>query len=335
LIHFGGGDTLNIWGLEVCIAGAGRLGLGEVMKARYIVIPGILLSSMMACSGSEVQPLNLFDSPANVHETVVYGSDDRMDLYQIADPAWQERAASTVALVSGSKVQANTDGSGYTLKTMPYGKSMGLCQREPFYDQVSAAFCSGTLVAPDVILTAGHCIRTQIACNSAKFLFNFSYKALGDNPVTFANDDVYSCKELIHSVSVDPGNLDFALVRLDRPVVGRQPLAMRTQGRISDRDPLVVIGYPKGLPVKMAAGANVRSNKHRNFFVANLDTYAGNSGSAVFNENTGEIEGVLVRGEQDFVFTDAGCYVSNVCDDGGCRGEDVTRVQWALPFLNN
>ena len=84
----------------------------------------------------------------------------------------------------------------------------------------------------------------------------------------------------------------------------------------------------------MAAGANIRKSVHRNFFVANLDTYAGNSGSPVFNTDTGLIEGILVRGEQDFVFTQAGCYLSNACPSDGCRGEDVTRVQWALPFVD-
>ena len=36
------------------------------------------------------------------------------------------------------------------------------------------------------------------------------------------------------------------------------------------------------------------------YFTANLDTYRGNSGSPVFNAITHKVEGVLVRGEQDF-----------------------------------
>ena len=61
------------------------------------------------------------------------------------------------------------------------------------------------------------------------------------------------------------------------------------------------------------------------YFVANLDTYGGNSGSAVFNAKTGVIEGILVRGENDYVYK-GNCRVSNVCASDGCRGEDVTKL---------
>ena len=61
------------------------------------------------------------------------------------------------------------------------------------------------------------------------------------------------------------------------------------------------------------------------YFVSNLDTYGGNSGSAVFNSATNEVVGILVRGDADF-FSQNGCAVSNRCFASGCRGEDVTRV---------
>ncbi|WP_420540401.1 S46 family peptidase (plasmid) [Paenibacillus polymyxa] len=52
-------------------------------------------------------------------------------------------------------------------------------------------------------------------------------------------------------------------------------------------------------PIKsgFAVGAAVRDNPPNAFFVANLDTYGGNSGSPVFNSDTHEVEGILVRGE--------------------------------------
>jgi hypothetical protein len=69
----------------------------------------------------------------------------------------------------------------------------------------------------------------------------------------------------------------------------------------------------------------VRDASKPGFFVANLDTYGGNSGSAVFNAATGLVEGILVRGEQDYV-QKGDCRVSNVCPADGCRGEDVTKI---------
>ena len=62
------------------------------------------------------------------------------------------------------------------------------------------------------------------------------------------------------------------------------------------------------------------------FFVANLDTYGGNSGSPVFASDTNRVEGILVRGETDFEQTPAGCQISLVCPTSGCRGEDITRT---------
>jgi hypothetical protein len=87
-----------------------------------------------------------------------------------------------------------------------------------------------------------------------------------------------------------------------------------------------VIGHPVGLPAKYAPNATVRDNAPAAFFVANLDTYGGNSGSPVFNSDTHEVEGILVRGERDFQTTPQGCTISFLCPNTGCRGEDCTRT---------
>jgi ankyrin repeat protein len=92
-----------------------------------------------------------------------------------------------------------------------------------------------------------------------------------------------------------------------------------------------VIGSPSGLPLKVASGAKVRDNLHPFYFNANLDTFQGNSGSAVFNAETGVVEGILVRGEEDFIPNhEKKCVEANRCDDDKCRGEDVTRMT-AIP----
>src|SRR5262249_51918318 len=83
---------------------------------------------------------------------------------------------------------------------------------------------------------------------------------------------------------------------------------------------------------KFAAGAAVRNNAPDAFFVANLDTYGGNSGSPVFNSDTHVVEGILVRGENDFVLQGT-CMVSLVCPTTGCRGEDCTRTAVFAQFL--
>jgi hypothetical protein len=125
------------------------------------------------------------------------------------------------------------------------------------------------------------------------------------------------------------------LVRLDRTVVGRKPLRFRKVSKARTGRSLYVVGHPCGLPQKYAPGAAIRHNSPKNYFVANLDTYGGNSGSPVFDARTHRVEGVLVRGETDFI-SNGGCYVSLVCPTTGCRGEDVTRTTvWAAKLTKS
>lgn len=258
-------------------------------------------------------------SRAQMHGKVIYGSDDRVDLWQVDDAKTRRLADSTVALFDAGDVAA--DGK---LSLQNYGERMGLCKEEPFFDQPMGAFCSGSLVAPDVIMTAGHCVRSAENCAGIKFVFGFAVAEKGKNPVGVPAGEVYGCKELIGREQVNDG-ADWALVRLDRKVTGHAPLKLNMSGKIAEHAPVLVIGHPAGLPTKVAGGANVRDASKPGFFVANLDTYGGNSGSAVFNAETGLVEGILVRGENDYVYN-GGCRVSNKCENGACRGEDVTKI---------
>lgn len=259
---------------------------------------------------------------AQVDGEVIYGSDDRIDLYQTQSGTLRSLADSTVALFDASSVL--TQGDKAKLTTRPYGTGMGLCKDEPFYEQVTGAFCSGSLVAPDIIMTAGHCVRSKDACAGTKFVFGFAVKAAGKMPLEVPAGDVYGCKTLLGREEIDDGQ-DWALVQLDRKVAGHKVLKLNLTGKLANKTPLVVIGHPAGLPTKIAGGSDVRDASKNGYFTANLDTYGGNSGSAVFNAKTALVEGILVRGEQDYVDRN-GCRVSNVCASDACRGEDVTKI---------
>jgi hypothetical protein len=142
--------------------------------------------------------------------------------------------------------------------------------------------------------------------------------------------EVYGCKRIVKSAVLADGT-DYSVVELDRSVTNHQPLKLRRSGAPAVGDSLVVIGNPSGLPTKVADGAKIRT-LFPAYIRANLDTYGGNSGSAVFNAQTLEVEGILVRGEQDFV-VQGNCMVSKRCDDNACRGEDVTRISLVLPHV--
>lgn len=260
-------------------------------------------------------------------QRAIYGTDDRKDLYDVTDPKILKVSESVVALVAASSLKKHGAGK-YRLSTSVYQKEYKLCDSEPFATQPLGCDCSGFLVAPDIVATAGHCVADKKELRKIRFVFGFRMLNGNEARTDFGANDVYEGAELIGHEEEDPG-ADWALIRLARPVVGRAPLRVRSKGKIADGRRLFVIGHPNGLPAKFAGGAQVRDNRRRAFFIANLDTYGGNSGSPVFNTSTRVVEGILVRGEKDFLWN-GHCRLSQVCPDEKCRGEDVTRsTVWA------
>ncbi len=260
-----------------------------------------------------------------INGKVIYGEDNRRDLYDVTNPMHADLAWSTVGVFSSADVKENPSTGLATLTSEQFGSSFNLCKTERFFEQPSAAFCSGSLVGPDIIITAGHCVRTEQACANTKFVFGFNIKDKnGKAPETVPLDDVVQCKSIIAREETGDG-ADFAVIRINRKVTKYKPLQIHRNQNVTKGMKLVMIGHPSGLPTKVDDGGSVRDPSPNGFFVATTDSYGGNSGSAVLNLETGEVEGILVRGEQDFVYKN-GCVVSNVCTSEGCSGEDVTKI---------
>ena len=258
-------------------------------------------------------------------DKVIYGVDDRLDIYQSANPMYKTLANSTAAMISTSQVVLRPDGSSDILGTTL--EQDGICSDARFAKQMVAANCSGFLVGPDLLVTAGHCIETLDDCEAYAWVFGFGNKEGENSSYNIPKKDIYTCTKII-SRSLDSETMnDYALVQLDRKVEGRSALKFRKSGKISSKAGIVVIGHPSGLPTKIADGASVRSNKNKYFFQGTLDTFGGNSGSAVFDIKTGQVEGILVRGERDYEPDPVqNCTRPKVCKVTECRGEDVTRI---------
>lgn len=283
----------------------------------------IALTSLTACApqNTDSQSYDVRDPKLSAH--VVYGADGRLDLYQTTDGRMRELADSTVALFQNGNLVAGANGLT-TVTGKNYGTSYNLCASEKFREQDIAAFCSGSLVGPDLIMTAGHCVETLSACQNTSVAFGFAVQGVGVLPKQLPTSEIYKCKEIVKTVRINTG-ADYALIRLDRAVANHKILKIRRSGEATIGDELFVIGHPMGLPTKITTGGKVRSVSNPDYMVTNLDTYGGNSGSAVFNATTGLVEGILVRGETDLMPAGS-CYKSYTCTDDSCRGEDVTRI---------
>lgn len=296
-------------------------------ELRTIILLALLLG-LAACAPENKSTQTLSNDP-KISANVIYGSDGRLDVYQLTDDRLKKLAASTVALIKNSSISSSTSSS--TILGKNFGSQMNLCASEKYFEQDTAAFCSGSLVGADLVLTAGHCIETLADCESTRLVFDFAVKAIGVLPKQIPNSEIYKCKEIVKTIRNNSGQ-DFAVIRLDKPVTNHPVLKLRRQGELSVGEELTVIGHPVGLPTKITSGGKVRSISNSEYIVASVDTYGGNSGSAVFNAQTGLIEGILVRGEQDFEQRGS-CYVSKTCLDDSCRGEDVTRISMARTYI--
>ena len=261
----------------------------------------------------------------------IYGDDNRFDIYQVINPLYKQIARSSMSQIYLENLEIQDNGT-FKLKGFRFYET-GICETERFSNQWAASGCSGFLVAPDKLLTAGHCVQTIEDCQKAVWVFDYAHYIEENKDFFFKEQQIYRCTEIIAHKNTERG-ADFSLVRLDKVVNDRRPLKLRNTGKVANAANLAMIGNPAGLPLKLVTKIKLRKNSSQDFFVTNADSYGGNSGSAVFDEKTGLVEGILVRGGKDFLRTEEGCHISRLEGEYKGRGEDVARVS-ALTWLLN
>jgi V8-like Glu-specific endopeptidase len=242
---------------------------------------------------------------------LIYGSDDRYEVSEYHDNEFIDKARSVALRVPNKRLASDSNSEIVRYKTKTLKEMLPrLCSREKYLEQYSLGDCSGFLISEDKLVTAGHCMMTQSDCKNFQWVFDYEKDA-----TYLSRNNLYSCKKIIaqkYNYSNSEVS-DYAVIELDRKVPDRTPLARRTSGILHRGTPLIAIGHPLGLPKKIVDGAKVMAmndieREHpirsfflkANYFTTNLDVYAGNSGSPVFNSNTGKVEGILIQGAEDF-----------------------------------
>lgn len=261
----------------------------------------------------------------------VYGEDGRTDVgadTTRVDPKVRANMAATALVINSSHLTHDQEKRQWMLETVTF-REEGACSCERFNNQKCVyrdAACTGFLLDRRHVITASHCITERRLLGLRRFVFGFYDLQEGEGTVAFPEAYVTQGRDIIYrSDPCDARDPDFVIVRLENEI----PIlpSTRSTERLEEDDPVYVIGYPIGLPAKYAPGAEVRRNDAQAaHFVANIDGYEGNSGSPVFN-NDHEVVGIHVRGVLAMA-DPCGCWTSTWCPEKGCKGEDITRIEF-------
>jgi V8-like Glu-specific endopeptidase len=269
----------------------------------------------------------------------LYTKENRQDFTQIRDETIKNQARAAVALFRSAAL-TNQPGGTLHLTAKSLAEIYSLCPDQQFSNQLVGAFCSGILIGQDRILTAGHCIgevsgRVETPkLDHIRFVFGyFTQDSASAGRADFQQQQVYTGTRIV-SGAVPPKNgraADWSIVQIDRPVPNEIASAVTAtaKSKIADAAPVYVLGYPSGLPLKYATAAKVIDSRNSSYFVTNLNTFEGNSGSGVYSGFSNELVGLLARGDPTDYYWDTSqkCSRPYMCPKAGCSGEDVIRIE--------
>lgn len=255
-----------------------------------------------------------------------YGPDDRQEATDAR--GYEEFVRATAVMINKKKLKGNVVNCPTLRQNLSYRYGTdNFDDNVNFLDQAACSNCTGFLIAPDVLVTAGHCIEKMSDCRDYVWVFDYTkdlYHSKYSGNITLESQDIFTCEDILSTTLVRGGG-DWAVIKLNRKS-NRAPYRFRVSGKIGLYEDVFMIGAPNGLPLKFADNAWVSDNSPDHHFEANLDAFGGNSGGPVF-DRAGWIEGILVRGASDYTY-DQSCDCIKVSEHSNFAyyGEAVQRI---------
>jgi MYXO-CTERM domain-containing protein len=186
--------------------------------------------------------------------------------------------------------------------------------------------CSGALLAPNVVLTARHCVTrnytTSVSCDQEGRSANGPHVIGDQDPQNvgvyagaspdFAQHPVSVAKAIVAPKGEYLCDSDIALVVLETPITNLQPLAVRLSTAAAPGETIRSVGYGQNddkIPIGnrfrktgvevLAQGKAISASKTplgTHEFEVGLSICQGDSGGPAISEDTGAVIGVVSRG---------------------------------------
>ncbi|WP_044882502.1 serine protease [Neochlamydia sp. EPS4] len=180
--------------------------------------------------------------------------------------------------------------------------SLPLVGNEDFHQDPAAGLSTAFLVGPDMVLTAGQAVsdrhykvKNLELLNRMWIVFGFKKEETNTCRKAFPKKDVYKLSNVV-SLKCDKLS-NWALLKLDRPVEGRDPLPIDFSP-VSAGTEVYMLGYPFGTSLKLARNAQIQLVEAV-ILEANINGFSGNAGSPIFNGSTHKVIGLHIGGLRD------------------------------------
>ncbi len=220
--------------------------------------------------------------------------------------------------------------SGNSLKSL-----YNTCQGERFAEQLAVGTCSGVLIAPQTLLTAGHCVNSQFDCDANRWVFNFDTTDPTAMKIETSAKSIFRCKRVVathYTQYAQEENPDYAVIELDRPAIGITPVKISKMSidELFDSQPrLFSITATSGQPKKLSENIYIPNSVEVSIqekvgvraiwdisamkkwayvvdkFFTTTSFSHGSSGGPIFDAFTGDLVGIIVGvGSQPFTSTE-------------------------------